>query len=259
MRKDIDGALSNWDYKPETIQARIVSAGDRRQVLQMRLDMGVLQLEVVDRPDGTRPHGHATYFDYLQAKAAAAKVAGRNFKLSEEHCREADREFMQFYQRRICWLTLSEYRKAVEDADHTLAFMDLVRDHSPSEEFTEAHEQYRSFVLFHRIQAAAAAEAEDSEAEAAIDVLRKGSAELRELLEETDEEFEPESDPMLEQLQRLEEEIRNKHGVGETLQEQLDKAVADEQYETAAKLRDAIRRREMKSSDYKPSDAAGGA
>src|SRR5205807_8100917 len=32
-------------------------------------------------------------------------------------------------------------------ADHTLAFMDFVRDHSPNEEYTEAHEQYRGFVL----------------------------------------------------------------------------------------------------------------
>src|SRR5207237_3777441 len=137
---------ANWDYKPDTIQARQVTAGDRRTVLQMRLDMGVVQMETNDRPDGSRPHGHATYFHFLKAKAEAASKAEREFKLTEEHCREADREFMQFYQRRICWLTLAEYRRAVEDADHTIAFMDFVRDHSPNEEFTEAHEQYRSFV-----------------------------------------------------------------------------------------------------------------
>ena len=38
--------------------------------------------------------------------------------------------------------------------DHTIAFMDFVRDHSPSDEYTQAHEQYRGFVLFHRTQAA---------------------------------------------------------------------------------------------------------
>lgn len=245
-RKDIDAALANWAYKPEAIQARRVKAGDRRTVLQMRLDMGVLQLETEHRPDGTRPHGHPTYYHFLKAKAAAAAVAGREFRLSEEHCREADREFMQFYQRRVCWLTLGEYRKAVEDADHTLAFMDFVREFSPSEEFTEAHEQYRAFVLFHRTQALAAAEAEDSEPEAAIDVLRDGFTRIRSLLVEAEEEeFDEESDPMLLQLKRLEEEIRRRHGVEETLLEQLDKAIASEEYELAARIRDTIRARDV--------------
>ncbi len=244
MKKDIDAALANWDYKAETIQARQVTAHDRRTVLQMRLDMGIVQMEAVDRPDGTRPHGHATYFDFLKAKSAAAVAANRDFQLNEEHCREADREFMQFYQRRICWLTLGEYRKAVEDADHTIHFMDFVRDHSPSEEFTEAHEQYRAFVLFHRTQAAAAADAEDEDAEGAIDVLRSGAAAIREILiEEEAEEFDEENDPMLLQLKRLEEEIRSRHNIGLTMQEQLDTAIANEQYEVAARLRDEMRNR----------------
>jgi hypothetical protein len=198
---------------------------------------------VTDRPDGARPHGHPTYYDFLKAKAEAARIAKREFTLSEEHCREADREFMQFYQRRICWLTLGEYRKAVDDADHTILFMDFVRDHSPNEEFTEAHEQYRAFVLFHRTQAAAAAEAEGGNAEAAIDELRQGAEKIREILQEEEgAEFDEENDPMLSQLKRLGEEIRSRHNVGETLQEQLDKAVANEQYEVAARIRDQMKR-----------------
>lgn len=51
---------------------------------------------------------------------------------------------------------------------------------------------------------------------------------------------------MLMQLKRLGEEIRNRHGVGETLQEQLDKAIASEQYEVAARIRDMMRNREVK-------------
>ena len=159
MRQDIDGALRGWHYKSETVQARLVRAKDGRELLQMRIELGVMQLEVADRPDGSRPHGQATYFAYLKAKAKAAELAGRNFRLNEQHSVEADREFMQYYHRRVCWLSLGEYNRAVEDADHTLSFMDFVRDHSPSEEFTRSHEQYRGFVLFHRTQAAAAADA----------------------------------------------------------------------------------------------------
>lgn len=238
--QDIDAALNGWGYKPDVVQARLVTAGDGRDVLQMRLDLGVLQLETADRPDGTRPHGFATYFDYLQSKA---EKAGDGFVLDDDQCQQADREFMQFYHRRICWLALGEYGRAVTDADHTLAFMDFVRDHSPSEDYTEAHEQYRGFVLFHRTQAEAAARAEDDDPEGAVDAIRKGAKRIGAALAEADPEYDPEADPMLAQLDRLADEIRKRHNVAETLQEQLDKAVAAEDFETAARLRDQIRKR----------------
>ena len=49
---------------------------------------------------------------------------------------------------------------------------------------------------------------------------------------------------MIEQLRKMEQALRQKHGIEATLREQLAKAVANEQYEVAAKLRDALRRRE---------------
>src|SRR5207248_1113029 len=119
-------------------------------------DLGILQLETAGRPDGIRPHGCTTYFDHLRRQAQVTTKSGQTFTLNEEQCQEADREFVQYYHRRLCWLALRNYARAVADADHTLAFMDFVRDHSPSEEYTQAHEQYRGFVLFQRTQAAAA-------------------------------------------------------------------------------------------------------
>ena len=41
---------------------------------------------------------------------------GRRFVLSEDQCLEADREFIQFYHRRICWMALENFRRAVADA-----------------------------------------------------------------------------------------------------------------------------------------------
>lgn len=249
MRNDIDHALKSWDYRPDEVQARLVNAKDGREILQMRLDLGIMQLETLNRPDGTRPHGFDTYFAYLSSKSAASDNAGRNFRLSEENSREADREFMQFYHRRVCWLALGEYGRAVTDADHTLAFMDFVRDHSPSDEFTRGHEQYRGFVLFHRTQAEAAARAEDDDPEGAIDAVRQGATAIAQFLTGFDIQADLESDPMLAQLRRLEAEIREQHGVSITLQEQLDQAIADEDYEEAARIRDRIRQRTSRTSE----------
>src|SRR5205823_8093252 len=122
MSQDIDTALQGWEFKPGIVQARLVQAANGRQVIQMRIDLGMLQIETSDRPDGARPHGHDTFYDYLKQQARIADRAGQGFVLSEEQCQEADREFVQYYHRRICWLALRNYTRAVEDADHTLAF-----------------------------------------------------------------------------------------------------------------------------------------
>ena len=126
--RDIDSILRSWEFQPGEVTARLLKARDGRQVLQMRVDMGVLQMETELRPDGQRPHGAETYYDYLVGEVIRE---GGEFRLSKEQCAEADREFVQFYHRRLCWLSLREYRRAAQDADHSLAFMDFVHQHSP--------------------------------------------------------------------------------------------------------------------------------
>jgi hypothetical protein len=243
MSQDIDTALQGWDFKTGMVQARLVQARDGRQVIQMRVDLGLLQIETVERPDGARPHGCPTYFDYLRQQAKVARRGSQAFVLTEEQCLEADREFVQFYHRRICWLALRNFTRAVEDADHTLAFMDFVRDHSPAEEYTQAHEQYRGFVLFQRTQAAAARAVEKENAEEAIDEIRVGLDKMKAFFASFEAEEQMDDDVMVRQLRKMEKSLRETHGIEATLHEQLDEAVAKEDYETAARLRDVLRRR----------------
>src|SRR5947209_16237480 len=86
VSKHIDRALHNWEYEPGAVQARLIKAGDGRQVIQMRVDLGVLQLETSGRPDGGRPHGCDTYLDYLRRQAGDAARSGEPFVLDEEQC-----------------------------------------------------------------------------------------------------------------------------------------------------------------------------
>lgn len=251
MRQDIDEALANWECTPGTVQVRLIQAQDGREVIQLRVDLGILQLEVAGRPDRTRPHGCATFFDYLRKQARKAHRASREFVLTEEQCQEADREFVQFYHRRVCWLALHQFARAVADADHTLAFMDFVRDHSPNEEYTQAHEQYRGFVLFQRTQAAAAQAVESKNAEQAIDEILAGLEKIRAFFTAYNLEEQLEDNPMVQQLHRMAQSLRQTHGIEATLQEQLQQAVANEDYEVAARLRDAIRQRQT-TPDWDP-------
>jgi hypothetical protein len=240
-RFDIDRILHNWPYEPGEISARLVRAGDGREVLQMRVEMGVLQLETMGRPDGTQPGGAATYFEYLSE--LAGQDAHEPLVLSPEQCNEADREFMQFYHRRICWLALREFRRAANDADHTLAFMDFVREHSPAEEWTLSHDQYRPFVLFHRTQAAALATLEEAGPRAAMQELNRGLDRFHDLFAQYDAEDQFDEDDLVQRLHELRETLREQYDLKPTLAEQLDAAVANEQYELAARLRDELSRR----------------
>ena len=240
---NIDYLLTSWEYEPYNVNARIVQGDDGRDVLQMRIDMGILQMEMKGRPDGTHPHQHESMLDYLSIKA---ENAGEDYQFSEDECFEIDREFVQFYHRRVCWLQLRRFDMAIKDANHTLSLMDLCQDFHPDDQWAIAHEQYRPFVLFHRIQAEALYMLDEGDGgESAVEAINQGLDELRALFDAYGIEDRFEEDDLVQRLIEVREDIRNRYEVGETLQEQLTKAVAQEQYELAARLRDELARREV--------------
>ncbi len=236
--RDIEKLLESWKFRPGEVTARLVKTRSGREVLQMRIDMGVVQMETDLRPDGQRPGGAETYYDYLVGEAIRT---GDAFRLTQEQCAESDREFVQYYQRRLCWLALREYRRAAQDADHSLAFMDFVHRHSPDEEWTLSHEQYRPFVLFHRVQAGALAALEETGPETAISEINTGLARFRDLFARYDALDQFADDELVRRLEQMRESVRGRYDVGRTLDEQLAEAVRAENYELAARIRDQIR------------------
>ena len=248
-KQNIDDILKQWPFDPMSVNVRLLDSAQRR-VLQMRVDMGILQLETEGRPDGNRFHGATTYFEYLQRMHSESP----GFELDEDRCLEIDREFVQFYHRRVCWLQLKEFKRAVEDADHTLGLMDFCKTHSPDEQWTISHEQYRPFVLYHRTQAAALAHLNGEEdedptqenrdaAEYAIEEVNEGLIHLKTLFVEYDAEEQFEEDELVQRLTEFREGLREKYDVGMTLNEQLESAVLNEDYELAASLRDQLSKR----------------
>ncbi|MCD0460718.1 UvrB/UvrC motif-containing protein [Roseiconus lacunae] len=238
----LDDLLKDWEFDPHTLNVRMVKGSDGRDVIQMRVDMGILQLETTERPDGETVEGHSSYLLYLQE----ALLEKPEMVLEEEQCMEVDREFMQFYHRRICWLRLQYYNRAVMDADHTLRLMDVSERVSPDEEWTRSHEQYRPFVLFHRTQAAALGALEDDESgEEAVQAINSGLETIREFFTKHEAEEHFEEDELVVRLVELRETLRSEYEVGQTLREKLSAAVEQEQYELAAKLRDELNRREL--------------
>lgn len=238
----LDDLLSKWSFDPETLNVRLVKGKDGRDVIQMRVDMGILQLETTGRPDGCMFREHESVLDFL----LETHLADPQRRLDEDECGEVDREFMQFYHRRICWLRLQFYHRAVMDADHTLRLMDISEAMSPDEEWSGTHDQYRPFVLFHRTQAEALGELEENTAEEAVQAINVGLETMRTFFLKHEAEDHFDEDELVVRLVELRESLRSEYSVGQTLKEQLAEAVESEQYELAARLRDELSRRELK-------------
>jgi hypothetical protein len=238
MAQHIDRHLKTWPYDPQSLSVRRLKGADGREVLQMRVDLGILQLEVNGRPDGTRPHGCATYFDYLLTQADRFPDG---LELSEEQCREVDREFVQYYHRRICWLRLQDYRRAVSDAQHTLALMAFCREHSDDEQWILSHEQYRPFVLLHRVQSQALHELEGGEGVgAAVEAIDQGLEEMHAFFVDYGAEERFDEDEIVIRLREFRESLQEQFDDRFKLKKELEAAVAAEEYERAARLRDEL-------------------
>ncbi len=235
--QNLDHLLVNWPFTAGQVLVRQVQGADGRDILQMRVDMGIIQLELTGRPDGVKPEGFDTYYDYLKSLVTDE---GGAFSLDERRCHEIDREFYQFYHRRVCWLTLKTYQNAIRDSLHTMALMDFSSKYAPDPEWALIHEQYRPFVMFHKIQATALLELEESDADAAIRAIDKGLEELAEVFEKHDATEHFDDDVFVIKLREMRNSVVEHYDVGPSLTEQLAEAIAAEQYELAAELRDRI-------------------
>ena len=235
--QNIDHLLEDWPFSTGQILVRQIQGADGRDLLQMRVDMGIIQMEISGRPDGTTFEGSDTYYEYL---ASLSFAEGEKFQLDEERCVEIDREFYQFYHRRICWLTLKRYAEAAKDAQHTLALMDFSSAYSPDAEWALLHEQYRPFVMFHNIQALALIQLEETDPESAIQLIDQGLKDMEEVFEKHEATEHFESDAFVIKLREMRESVKEHYELGPTLTEQLAEAIAAEQYELAAELRDRI-------------------
>jgi len=237
----IDELLAEWPYEFGDVAARVVSGADGREVLQLRVDLGVLQMESTGRPDGSRPGGFDTCYDHL---ISLAFQEGESFELDESRCLDVDREFVQFFHRRIGWMAVRRFDRAVADADHTLALMDFTSAHATDESWVAMHEQYRPFVLFHRIQAAALAELQEEHSPEAVQEIDQGIEQIRAIFEQHEALDEFEDDEVVAKLREMKEAIVEHYEVQPSLTQQLADAIAAEQYEVAAELRDQLERRQ---------------
>jgi UvrB/uvrC motif len=247
MDLDISDLLEHWDYKPGQVVVRKLKGKDGKEKIQLRVDLGLLQMNRDGRPDGKRPFGHDTLFDYYQDRLcrylAKHDDSAEGFKLRAEDCAKLQMESLQFHHRYICLLQLGDYAGVVRDADHNLAVFEFVRKHAESEELAWSLRQFQPQLLMILTRARAMQAIDSDDYASAIELIEQG-------LEQVSEFYRAHAKPeLLEQsgeIHSLEAwlvELRANRPLSarEKLERALSDAVQREDYERAAQMRDALR------------------
>ena len=247
MDFDISHLLDQWEYQPGQVVARRFKAKNGREKIQLRLDLGLLQMNAEGRPDGKRPFGHASLFDYYRARlqkyVAAHEASDEGFKLRVGDCTRLQLEALQYHHRYVCLLQLEDYAAVIRDAERNLAVFDFVSKHAQCEEMAWSLQQFRPQLLMILTRARAAQALETDDYVMAVREVEQGLEKIRGFY---DEHARPEAAEMNGEVQSLEswlEEIRARRPLSarERLERALHEAINSEDYERAAQVRDALR------------------
>src|SRR5258706_5850559 len=151
MDFDISHQLEQWEYQPGQVVVRKFRAKDGKGKIQLRVDLGLPQMNAEGRPDGKRPLGYVSLFEHYQARLykhlAAHNGSDDGFELKPEDCAKLQLEALQYHHRYICLLQLEDYAAVVRDAERNLAVLDFVAKHAGSEELAWSPQQVQPQLL----------------------------------------------------------------------------------------------------------------
>ena len=247
MNFDISHLLEQWDYQPGQVVVRRFVGKDGTDKIQLRVDLGLLQMNAQGRPDGKRPFGHASLLDYYLARLRqyARKHEGseEGFTLSAEDCSKLQLEALQYHHRYICLLQLEDFGAVVRDTGRNLKLFDFVAAHAETEEQAWSLQQFRSQVLMIETRAKASLKLGKEDFPAAILEIEAGLENLRQFYREHERLDLLDHSAEIQALEHWLEEVTSRRPLSkrEQLEIDLNEAVKKEDYEKAAKVRDALR------------------
>ncbi len=259
MKFDISRLLDSWEYRPGQVLVRRLKPKGGREKIQLRLDLGVLQMDAEGRPDGKRPLGHESFFHHLVSQLekhrAAHEGSDEEFILTGEDCVRLQQEGIQYHHRYICFYQLGDYAAVIRDAERNLEAFDFVDEFAETDEMSWALQQFRPQLLLMLTRARGMIALEKKEFAATAREVENGIASLREFYNAFERPDLTEQSGEIHSLEQWLENLRNnreKRGdkpEGEPpalterqkLERALQEAVTREDYEQAARVRDALK------------------
>ncbi|PWU20932.1 MAG: hypothetical protein C5B50_02965 [Verrucomicrobia bacterium] len=246
MDFDISRFLEQWEYQPGQVVVRKFKAKDGKEKLQLRVDLGLLQMNAEGRPDGKRPMGHNSLFEFYQAQlykyVGAHDGSDDGFELKPEDCAKLQLEALQYHHRYICLLQLEEYDGVIRDAERNLTVFDFVSKHAP-EDLAWGLQQFRPQLLMVLTRARGTQALKAGDYSQAVLNVQDGIELIRTFYRECSSSEAAEQSGEVHYLEDWLEDIRAKRPLSR--REKLERALADavqaENYEKAAKVRDELR------------------
>lgn len=272
MDEDISKLLAAWPLVPGKLNCRIITGLDGEPKLQVRVEVGILQLNLEGRPDGQTPHGFPSALEYYEhlidggrdrddspathssheplgptgrepADADSPTPESEKSTLTSDECREIREEAELYYRRYVALLTLENYELVVRDTTRNLRAIDFIRDYAERDEDRQGLDELRPYVLMTRTRAVASMALRDNEPKAALLALDEGLDALKRAYVESGnpQAFEKSSEAQM--LRSMREGLVPRLPVSQRseLRERLSRAIAEENYELAAILRDELK------------------
>jgi hypothetical protein len=249
MSLDLNTILKDWPHENRAVKVRKILGLDGRQKLQLRIDLGVLQMELSGRPDGRRPHGCESLLTYHQQRAAQKEAAAESYDLTPEQCAELQQEGIQYYHRYLSLFQINDFAGVVRDTQRNLDLFDFVDAHTERDELSWTLQQFRPYVLMMNTRARASIFLGQGKFAEAIAEIRRGRHAIVEFFQRSN--F-PELAAKSSEISFLDEwldEVSAKRPLSklEIMQREMESAIAKELYERAAELRDAIKQLEAQA------------
>lgn len=255
MSQDISHALAGWSFDPDRMNVRIIRGDDGDDKIQVRLDLGVLQMNFHGRPDGERVGAYGSWLEhYLNRQQTHDREHpdGPTLLLEPEDCIKLLREGIQYYHRYLSFWHLQRYELCARDTARNLRLFAFVREHARQDRDKLQFDQWRPYVSMMHTRAVATPLIELRDYPAAIRAIEAGIEAVRQFLIDYDQLHRSEECSELQQLIALREEVAARQAgiprLGtnvksvESLRAELDAAIAEERFEDAARLRDEIRK-----------------
>ncbi|MCI0513627.1 UvrB/UvrC motif-containing protein [candidate division KSB1 bacterium] len=245
MSKDISPILEGWSFQPDEISVRKIKGVDGRWKLQLRLDLGLIQMELSGRPDGSRPNDHESLLEYYKALAAKQQLTtgtDKNFHLNTSDCQALQREALQYYHRYISCFQLQEYQEVCQDTHRNLEVIDFVKRYAVNEYDIFNFEQFRPYILMMNTRALANLSLSENNYHRAITQVKTGIQKIKAFFESYGQAELMEQSMELQFLEKWLKELSDQQPVNliEKLQRELKEAVDHEKFEHAAVLRDQL-------------------
>lgn len=248
MSFDISALLDQWDYQPGQVVVRKFVGKDGQEKIQLRVDLGLLQMNAKGRPDGKRPFGRESLYEYYLDQLDKFKREhpsdDKEFRLTPEDCARLQQEFIQYHHRYICLFQLEEFDAAIEDTERNLKVFNFVEKYAGSEDLAWSLQQFRPQCLMMRIRAKGAAALKSNRYDHVIRLVESGLEEIRTFYREHGRLDLAEQNGEIQSLELWLQEIQSKRPMTarERLESELNEAVKNEDYEKAAQVRDELRK-----------------